>query len=54
MKTLKGILQGCGATLALATAAQATDLPTKTTPALAPAANCFASVWTWLDSTARD
>ena len=34
-------------------AARAADLPTKKGVAPAPV-NCFASVWTWLDSTAAD
>jgi predicted porin len=54
METLKRILLAGGATLALAAAAQAADAPTEKAPPPAPAANCFASVWTWLDSTAND
>jgi predicted porin len=40
-----------GATVILATAAQAADLPTKKTPPAPPVANCFATFLTWLDST---
>ena len=39
--------------IASAGAASAADLPTKKEVAPAPV-NCFASVWTWLDSTAAD
>ena len=39
--------------IASAGAARAADLPTKKGVAPAPV-NCFASVWTWLDSTAAD
>jgi predicted porin len=39
--------------VASAGAARAADLPTKKGAAPAPV-NCFASVWTWLDSTAAD
>jgi len=39
--------------VASAGAARAADLPTKKEVAPAPV-NCFASVWTWLDSTAAD
>jgi len=34
--------------------AQAADLPTKKTPPAPPAASCFASFMSWLDSTAAD
>jgi predicted porin len=46
---------GIGLAIAIASvgAARATDLPTKKGVAPAPV-NCFASVWTWLDSTAAD
>src|ERR1700734_256520 len=46
---------GIGLAIAIASvgAARAADLPTK--KGIAPAqANCYASVWTWLDSTAAD
>jgi predicted porin len=41
------------ATLALAGLAQAADLPTTKSPP-PPPVNCFASIWTWLDSTPAD
>ena len=46
---------GIGLAIAIASvgAARAADLPTKKGVAPAPV-NCFASVWTWLDSTAAD
>jgi predicted porin len=46
---------GVGLAIAVASAgaAHAADLPTKKGVAPAPV-NCFASVWTWLDSTAAD
>src|ERR1700733_3274369 len=46
---------GIGLAIAIASvgAARAADLPTKKGVAAAPV-NCFASVWTWLDSTAAD
>jgi len=40
------------ATVALAGMAQAADLPTAKAPT--PAPNCYASLWSWLDSTAID
>ncbi|RBP04153.1 hypothetical protein DFR50_14026 [Roseiarcus fermentans] len=48
-----------GASLAIliaasAGAAQAADLPTTKAPAAAPPANCYASVWNWLNSSAAD
>ena len=53
METFKRILLAGGAILALAAAAQAADAPAEKAPPPAPA-NCFASAWTWLDSTPRD
>jgi len=46
---------GIGLAIAIASvgAARAADLPTKKGVAAVPV-NCFASVWTWLDSTAAD
>ena len=46
---------GIGLAIAIASvgAARAADLPTKKAVEAAPV-NCFASVWTWLDSTAAD
>jgi predicted porin len=38
----------------LAGAAQAADLPTKKAPPVAAKPNCYATFWTWLDSTAAD
>ena len=35
-------------------AARAADLPTKKEAPAAPPVNCFASIWSWLDSTAAD
>ncbi len=34
--------------------AQAADLPTKKAPLIVPPPNCYASFWTWLDSTPAD
>jgi predicted porin len=42
------------ATAGLAGLAHAADLPTTKAPALAPAPNCYASFWTWLNSSASD
>jgi predicted porin len=42
------------ATLGLAGLAQAADLPTKKEAAPAPPPNCYASFWTWLNSSASD
>jgi len=54
MRTLGAILLGSVAGLALIGAAQAADLPTKKAPAAPAPVNCYASFWTWLDSTAAD
>jgi predicted porin len=46
-----------GASLAIliaAGAAHAADLPTTKAPAAPPPANCYASVWTWLNSSPAD
>ena len=40
--------------IASAGAASAADLPTKKAVEAAPKPNCFASFWTWLDSSAAD
>ncbi len=40
--------------LAVIGAAQAADLPTKKTPPAPPPTNCYASFYSWLDSTAAD
>jgi len=53
MQALKRILLIPGATLALSAAAQAADAPLEKASPPAPA-NCIASVWTWLDTTARE
>ncbi len=42
------------ATIGLAGLAQAADLPTKKEAAPAAAPNCYASFWTWLNSSASD
>src|SRR5271166_4638368 len=39
---------------ASAGAAHAADLPTKKAPQAAPPANCYASLWSWLNSSAAD
>ena len=54
MNILHKILLASAAGLALAGAAQAADIPTKKTPPAAEKPNCYASFWTWLDSTAAD
>jgi predicted porin len=54
MNVLKSILLA-GAAVALAGAAQAADLPTKKGAAAPPPkANCYATFWSWLDSTPAD
>ena len=53
MNALKTILLAGGATVILAVAAQAADLPTmKPAPAAPPKVNCNADFMTWLNSTA--
>jgi predicted porin len=42
------------ATIGLAGLAQAADLPTKKEAVPAPAPNCYASFWSWLNSSASD
>jgi hypothetical protein len=42
------------ATIGLAGLAHAADLPTTKGPAAAPAPNCFASLWTYLNSSPAD
>jgi len=54
MNILHKMLLASAAGLALAGAAQAADIPTKKTPPVAAKPNCYASFWTWLDSTAAD
>jgi hypothetical protein len=41
-------------TIAAIGAARAADIPTTKAPAPLPVVNCYASIWTWLDSTAAD
>ena len=55
MNSMKTFLMAGVASVVMAAAAQAADLPTKKAPpAPAPAANCYASFSSWLDSTAAD
>ncbi len=54
MRSLNAIVLSCAAALVVVGAAQAADLPTKKTPPAPPATNCYASFYSWLDSTAAD
>ncbi len=54
MRLLKHLLLASAAGLLAVSAAQAADLPTKKAPPAAATPNCYASFWTWLDSTAAD
>ena len=55
MNALKTILLAGGATVILAVAAQAADLPTmKPAPAAPPPVNCYADFFTWLNTTTKD
>ena len=54
MRSLKLLLLASAAGLLAVSAAAAADLPTKKTPPAAEKPNCYASFWTWLDSTAAD
>ena len=54
MRSLKLLLLASAAGLLAVSAAAAADLPTKKTPPAAAKPNCYASFWTWLDSTAAD
>ncbi len=54
MKSLSTILLSSVAGLAMVAGAQAADLPTKKTPPAPPATSCYASFYSWLDSTATD
>ena len=54
MRSLKSLLLASAAGLLAVSAAAAADLPTKKTPPAAAKPNCYASFWTWLDSTAAD
>ena len=51
MKQLAIVLM---ATVGFAAMAQAADLPTTKAPAAAPPPNCWASFWTWLNTSATD
>ena len=53
MKTWKTILLAGGALLAFAAAAQAADLPTKKGAAAPEKPNCYATFWSWLDSSPK-
>jgi predicted porin len=54
MRLLKSLLLASAAGLLAVSAAQAADLPTKKAAPAAAAPNCYASFWSWLDSTAAD
>ena len=54
MRLLKSLLLASAAGLLAVSAAQAADLPTKKTPPAAEKPNCYASFYSWLDSTAAD
>jgi len=54
MQLLKSLLLASAAGLLAVSAAQAADLPTKKAAPAADKPNCYASFWTWLDSTAAD
>ncbi|MGD1016875.1 MAG: porin [Roseiarcus sp.] len=53
MRSLNAIVWSCAAALVVG-AAQAADLPTTKAPPAPPATNCYASFYSWLDSTAAD
>jgi hypothetical protein len=53
MNRVKSILLAGGASFALTAGAGAADLPTKKDQS-PPPPNCFATFWTWLDSTPKD
>lgn len=54
MSALKLVIMAGGVTAILAGAAQAADLPTKKEAAPPPAASCYSSFMTWLESSAAD
>ena len=54
MRLLKHLLLASAAGLLAVGAASAADLPTKKAAPAAEKPNCYASFWTWLDSTAAD
>ncbi len=51
---LKSILLAGGALFALASSAQGADLPTRKAAPVPEKPNCYATFWTWLDSSASD
>jgi predicted porin len=54
MRTLGAILLASVAGLAVASGAQAADLPTTKAPTAPPPPSCYASFYSWLDSTAAE
>jgi predicted porin len=54
MRSLKLLLLASAAGLLAVGAAQAADLPTKKAAPAAEKPNCYATFWSWLDSTAAD
>jgi opacity protein-like surface antigen len=54
MRLLKPLLLASAAGLLALSAAAAADIPTKKAAPAAAKPNCYASFWTWLDSTAAD
>ena len=54
MRLLKHLLLASAAGLLAVSAAQAADLPTKKAAPAPDKPNCYATFWTWLDSTAAD
>ena len=54
MLRLKSILLAGGALIALASGAQAADLPTRKAAPVPEKPNCYATFWSWLDSTPAD
>jgi hypothetical protein len=54
MRFLKPLLLASAAGLLAVSAAAAADLPTKKAPPAAEKPNCYATFWSWLDSTAAD
>jgi len=54
MNWVKSLLLAGGASLALTAGASAADLPTKKDQPPPEKPNCFATFWTWLDSTPKD
>jgi len=54
MKALKTILLAGGASVIMAAAAQAADLPTKKTPPAPAPVQCFTDFWSYLNTSATD